>query len=240
MGNSINQVVISGRLGRDPESRAAGSGVVWTASVAVEEWKPGGPNREASKETFWFDVEAWEGRKGERPFPPDALSGALVVVTGKLRVDSWDDKATGKKAYKTRIAANNIGVLPDNRQGGGRDDRDGGGGYDSRNGGRGNQGGGGRGGYQGNGHGNGQGRGGQGYGNHEGGYGNHGGGHGGGRGGQGNGPRDDWGPRGDTGRGDQGRQDNGPQGGGQGSQGGFGGFGGGGPPGDFADDDLPF
>lgn len=41
--------------------------------------------------------------------------GMAVLVTGKLKQDSWDDAKTGKKAYKIHIVANDVQPMEENQ-----------------------------------------------------------------------------------------------------------------------------
>ena len=54
--------------------------------------------------------------------------GKLVYIEGSLRTDSWDDKETGQKRYRTEIVANNMQML-DRKGDEGGGDYSGGGSY---------------------------------------------------------------------------------------------------------------
>lgn len=103
MAKSINQVIIMGRLTRDPEQRTTPSGkTVVRFSVAVD--------RQGSDDTAdFFDVTAWE-KLGE--LVVQYLSkGRRVLVQGRLRQDSWDDKETGKKRSRVEVVATDVTFL---------------------------------------------------------------------------------------------------------------------------------
>ncbi|MGA2904496.1 MAG: single-stranded DNA-binding protein, partial [Candidatus Korobacteraceae bacterium] len=55
--------------------------------------------------------------------------GNKVYIEGRLHNDSWDDKETGQKKYKTEIIINDLVLLGGPREGGGE-----GGGYGGRSG----------------------------------------------------------------------------------------------------------
>ena len=103
MARGINQVILMGRLTRDPETRSTTSGKTVTSfSLAVDR---GGQDDTAD----FFDVTAWE-KTGE--LVAQYLSkGRRVLVQGRLRQDSWDDKDTGKKRSKVEVVANDVTFL---------------------------------------------------------------------------------------------------------------------------------
>lgn len=103
MAKSINQVILMGRLTRDPEVRTTTTGKTITSfSIAVDR---GGQDDAAD----FFDVTAWE-KLGE--LVSQYLSkGRRCLVQGRLRQDSWDDKETGKKRSKVEVVATDVTFL---------------------------------------------------------------------------------------------------------------------------------
>lgn len=103
MAKSINQVILMGRLTRDPETRTTPSGkTIASFSLAVDR---AGQDDAAD----FFDVTAWE-KLGE--LVSQYLSkGRRCLVQGRLRQDSWDDKETGKKRTKVEIVATDVTFL---------------------------------------------------------------------------------------------------------------------------------
>lgn len=113
MAKSINQVILMGRLTRDPEVRTTTTGKTITSfSIAVDR---GGQEDAAD----FFDVTAWE-KLGE--LVSQYLSkGRRCLVQGRLRQDSWDDKETGKKRSKVEVVATDVTFLDGpNGDGGGQ------------------------------------------------------------------------------------------------------------------------
>lgn len=103
MAKSINQVIIMGRLTRDPEMRTTPSGKnVTSFSLAVD--------RQGSDDTAdFFDITAWE-KLGE--LVNQYLSkGRRCLVQGRLRQESWDDKETGKKRSRVAVVASDVTFL---------------------------------------------------------------------------------------------------------------------------------
>mgnify|MGYP000250559280 CR=1 FL=1 len=103
MARGINQVILMGRLTRDPETRTTTSGKSVTSfSIAVDRV---GQDDQAD----FFDVTAWE-KTGE--LVQQYLSkGRRVLVQGRLRQDSWEDKETGKKRSRVEVTATDVTFL---------------------------------------------------------------------------------------------------------------------------------
>ena len=80
---SLNSWTFAGRLGRDPESRSAGSGTVCNFSVAVDQKKRDAP-------PIWVRVAAW-GKLGE--VCQQYLSkGRKVSVCGEVATREYNGK----------------------------------------------------------------------------------------------------------------------------------------------------
>ena len=103
MARSINQVILMGRLTRDPEQRTTTTGkTIASFSIAVDR---GGQDDTAD----FFNVTAWE-KLGE--LVNQYLSkGRRCLVQGRLRQDSWDDKETGKKRSRIEVVATDVTFL---------------------------------------------------------------------------------------------------------------------------------
>jgi single-strand DNA-binding protein len=103
MAKSINQVILMGRLTRDPEVRTTTTGkTIASFSLAVDR---GGQD----DATDFFEITAWE-KLGE--LVSQYLSkGRRCLVQGRLRQDSWDDKETGKKRSKVEVVATDVTFL---------------------------------------------------------------------------------------------------------------------------------
>ncbi|MEO8381570.1 MAG: single-stranded DNA-binding protein [Acidobacteriota bacterium] len=125
----INKVILVGRLGKDPEIRATPQGTpVAKFTVATDE-KFTDRAGEKQERTEWHNITAW-GKLGEI-CGQYLKKGKLVYIEGSIRTDSWDDKESGQKKYRTEIVANTMKML-DRRgdEGGGG----GGGGYERSSG----------------------------------------------------------------------------------------------------------
>ena len=124
---SVNRVILIGRLGKDPEVRATPSGSnVAKFTIATDE-RYTDRNGERQERTEWHNIVAW-GKLAEI-CGQYLKKGKLVYIDGSIRTDSWDDKESGQKRYRTEIVANTMQML-DRREDGG-----GGGGYSQSRGG---------------------------------------------------------------------------------------------------------
>lgn len=103
MAKSVNQVILMGRLTRDPEQRTTTSGkTIVSFSIAVD--------RQSQDDTAdFFNVTAWE-KLGELVMQYLG-KGRRVLVQGRLRQDSWEDKETGKKQSRIEVVASDVTFL---------------------------------------------------------------------------------------------------------------------------------
>lgn len=103
MARSINQVILMGRLTRDPEQRTTTTGkTIASFSVAVDR------NTQDDQADF-FNVTAWE-KLGDLVMQYLG-KGRRVLVQGRLRQDSWDDKETGQKRSRVEVVATDVTFL---------------------------------------------------------------------------------------------------------------------------------
>ncbi|AJA06297.1 single-stranded DNA-binding protein [Candidatus Nanosynbacter sp. TM7-074] len=103
MARSINQVILLGRLTRDPEQRTTASGKnVVSFSIAVDR-----PTQDDQAD--FFNITAWD-KLGDLVM--QYLSkGRRVLVQGRLRQDSWEDKETGKRQSRIEVTASDVTFL---------------------------------------------------------------------------------------------------------------------------------
>ena len=164
---SINRVVISGNLTRDPELRRTQSGMgIMTFGVAVNDRRRNGQTGEWEDYANFVDCTMF-GTRGES-LSNILTKGMKVAIEGKLRWSQWENR-DGQKRSKLEVIVDEIDIMTSrNGQGGQGGGYQGGSGYQGGGqGGSGYQGSGqggyqsgqGQGGYQG---GQGQGQGGQG------------------------------------------------------------------------------
>lgn len=99
----LNNVVIMGRLTRDPELRRTQSGTAVTSfTMAVDrDFK----SQSGEKETDFIDVVAWRST-GE--FAAKYLAkGRMAAVEGRIQVRDWQDK-DGNRRKSVEVVADNV------------------------------------------------------------------------------------------------------------------------------------
>ena len=119
---SVNKVILIGNLTRDPELRYTpkGSGLCEIGLAVNRKYRL--ESGEQKEEVTFLDVTFW-GKQAET-IAKWMKKGKPIYVEGRLQTDSWDDKATGQKRYKTRIVAEEFQFLGDGGGGtGGGGDR---------------------------------------------------------------------------------------------------------------------
>lgn len=99
----MNKLIIIGRLGKDPEVKQAGETTITSFSVAVSEKYKG------EESTEWFNCTAFN--KLADICGQYLKKGSQVMIEGKLKTDSWDDKTSGEKKYRTGVIVNNMEML---------------------------------------------------------------------------------------------------------------------------------
>ncbi len=113
----LNQIVLMGRLTRDPELRRTGTGVpVASFAIAVDR-DFGGRNEGGEKETDFIDIVAW--RNTAEFVAKYFTKGRMAVVSGRLQIRNWTDKE-GNKRRNAEVVAENI-YFGDNKRDGGND-----------------------------------------------------------------------------------------------------------------------
>ncbi len=105
----LNKVFLIGNLTRDPELRTTPKGTaICSFGLAV--------NRQyrdeagtARDETTFVDIEAW-GKQGEL-VSKYLTKGSPCMIEGRLRLDSWEDKASGQKRSRIKVVLDNVQFL---------------------------------------------------------------------------------------------------------------------------------
>lgn len=122
---NLNKVMLIGNLTRDPELRYTPKGTaVADISLAINRvWN--NEQNQKQEETIFVDVTLW-GRQAELA-QQYLTKGRGAYIEGRLQMDTWDDKETGKKRSKLKVIGENLQFLPD-----GRNSAGGGGGYAER------------------------------------------------------------------------------------------------------------
>ena len=107
----MNQVILIGRLTRDPELRyiSVSGTPVAQFGIAVDREFIG---KDGKKETDYIDIQVW-GKSAEN-CANYIGKGSLVGIQGSLRIDNYKNEA-GENRKATRVNANRVQFL-DNRK----------------------------------------------------------------------------------------------------------------------------
>ena len=100
----MNQIVIMGRLTRDPELRHTQSGTA-VASFTLAVDRRYAPKDGGERQTDFIDVVAWQnlGEFVSKYF----TKGQMAAVTGRLQIREWTDKDNNKRK-SAEIVADNV------------------------------------------------------------------------------------------------------------------------------------
>jgi single-strand DNA-binding protein len=106
---NLNSVMIIGRLTRDPETRYTAKGTpLCEISVATTRiWKD--DTGEKQEESTFIDCILW--RRQAEIAQQYLQKGREVFISGRLQLDSWEDRQTGQKRSRLRVVAENMQLL---------------------------------------------------------------------------------------------------------------------------------
>lgn len=105
----LNQVLLVGRLTRDPELRTTGSGIpVCQIGVATGFVYTNQQTGQKTEQTEFHSVVLW--RKLAEIANQYLKKGRKVLIQGRLQTRSWDAN-DGTKKYRTEIIADNMIML---------------------------------------------------------------------------------------------------------------------------------
>ena len=106
---SFNKVTLMGNVTRDIELRYTPKGTaVADIGLAMSRVR-NGESGEKIEETTFVDITLW-GRVAEVAHQYSG-KGKPLFVEGRLQLDTWDDKETGKKRSKLKVVGENIQLL---------------------------------------------------------------------------------------------------------------------------------
>ena len=104
---TVNRVELVGWVGADPEQRFIPSGAaVISFRVATKRWAGRTDDGSRTVDTDWTAVEAWE--KLADQCGRFLHKGSRVRVVGSLHTQSWEDRESGQKRYKTVVRADDV------------------------------------------------------------------------------------------------------------------------------------
>jgi single-strand DNA-binding protein len=106
---NFNKVILAGNLTRDPELRYTPKGTaVAKLGVAVNRtWTT--ETGEKREEATFVDVDAF-GKQAE-VIAQYLRKGRSLLIEGRLKLDTWDDKQTGQKKSKLGVVLESFSFL---------------------------------------------------------------------------------------------------------------------------------
>ena len=126
---NLNNVVFSGRLADDAQTRSTQSGRLVTSFRIFVTFRLSRDQQtgEWSEDGFWIDVEKWEPQNAQ---PRPMAKGEEVVVVGKIREHAWQDNE-GRDRRSLRVVASEVRPVskPKAQQGAAQTPQNGGYGY---------------------------------------------------------------------------------------------------------------
>jgi single-strand DNA-binding protein len=107
---NLNKLMLMGNLTRDPELRHTPKGTAVTEiSLAINRTWTNEAGQKQEEVTF-VEATFW-GRQAET-IATHLAKGAPIYLEGRLQLDTWDDKDTGKKRSKLRVIGETFQFLP--------------------------------------------------------------------------------------------------------------------------------
>ncbi|HTH49349.1 MAG TPA: single-stranded DNA-binding protein [Candidatus Limnocylindria bacterium] len=106
---NFNKVILAGNLTRDPELRYTpkGTAVAKLGLALNRNWTT--ETGERREEVTFVDVDAF-GKQAE-VIAQYLRKGRSLLVEGRLKLDSWDDKQTGQKKSKLGVVLESFSFL---------------------------------------------------------------------------------------------------------------------------------
>ena len=115
MAASLNKVILIGNLGKDPETRTLESGaVVSRLSIATTETYKNRQSGERTSHTEWHNVVLWRGLA--EVADKYLHKGDKVLIEGRIRTRSWEDKESGQMRYVTEILGDQMQMMGTNKK----------------------------------------------------------------------------------------------------------------------------
>lgn len=94
MAQSMNKMILIGRLGRDPEEKQTKTGSsYWTFSLATNEWK----KDKGEEETTWHNITCWDDYHG-KTLMEKVSKGSILYIEGMLKFNTYMKDGVEMKA----------------------------------------------------------------------------------------------------------------------------------------------
>jgi single-strand DNA-binding protein len=127
MAKGVNKVFLLGNVGKDPEMRSTAGG------MTVASFTLATADRRKDAQGTWQDSTEWHNivafQRTAEIVRDYVKKGTQLFIEGKIHTNSWEDKESGAKKYRTEILVNELSLL--GKPGGGSGE--GGGSYSKSN-----------------------------------------------------------------------------------------------------------
>ena len=110
---NFNKVIIAGNLTRDPELRYTPKGTAVARITLAVNRSYTGEDGTRKEEVSFVDVDVW-GRQAE-VISQYMKKGRPVLVEGRLKQDTWEDKNTHQKQSKLKVVLESFSFIDSNR-----------------------------------------------------------------------------------------------------------------------------
>jgi single-strand DNA-binding protein len=114
LSQSVNRVILIGRLGKDPEIKYTPSGVALAKFSLATDESYNDAEGNLQNQTEWHNIVVW--KKQAEIAVQYLKKGTLVFLEGRIKTRSWDDPQGGKK-YMTEIIASRFVMLSSKSEG---------------------------------------------------------------------------------------------------------------------------
>lgn len=106
----MNKVILMGNLGKAPETRTLESGIVMCRfPMATSETYKNRKSGEKTSHTEWHNVVLW--RKLAEVAEKYLNKGDKILIEGRIRSRSWEDKESGQIRFITEILADQMQMI---------------------------------------------------------------------------------------------------------------------------------
>ncbi|HEX4342661.1 MAG TPA: single-stranded DNA-binding protein [Verrucomicrobiae bacterium] len=114
---NFNKVIIAGNLTRDPELRYTPKGTAVARITLAVNRAYSTEGGEKKEEVSFVDVDVW-GRQAE-VIGHYMKKGRPLLVEGRLKQDTWEDKNTKQKQSKLKVVLESFSFIDGNKGDGG-------------------------------------------------------------------------------------------------------------------------
>jgi single-strand DNA-binding protein len=117
MAKSFNKVFLLGNVGKDPEIRSTPGGTMVASFTLATSYRYQDAQGNWQDRTEWHNLKAFK-RTAEivRDY---VKKGTKLFIEGKITTNSWEDKETKQKRYRTEIVVFDLSLLSGREEGSG-------------------------------------------------------------------------------------------------------------------------